>query len=432
MRKAKKTVDIACITCELVCNGGIMIDMKAFPDPRTIRIADFNYDLPEDRIAKFPLEQRDSSRLLVWKDGQIQEDIYRNIADYLPEGSTLVFNNTKVVEARILFRKPSGGLIEVFALEPDERYPDIQTAMLEKKEVYWKCLVGGASKWKKGMILEKSVEEDTLSAEITAHLADCFLIRLWWNNPEATFAEILHQAGIIPLPPYLKRESEAADSERYQTIYAQAEGSVAAPTAGLHFTDHIFQQLQQKKTNIQYVTLHVGAGTFKPVKSEQLEGHDMHAEFIDVDIQTLRELSATPQVYVVGTTSLRTLESLYWMGVKCSHQPDLTLAELEMQQWEIYDKWISQKIPAESAINNLIGYMEKRQMTRLICKTRLLITPGYPLGLVKGIVTNFHQPQSTLLLLIAAFTGEKWQEIYQHALDNGYRFLSYGDGMIIL
>jgi S-adenosylmethionine:tRNA ribosyltransferase-isomerase len=337
-----------------------------------------------------------------------------------------------VVEARILFRKPSGGLIEVFALEPDDRYPDIQTAMLEKKEVYWKCLVGGASKWKKGMILEKSVEEDTLSAEITAHLADCFLIRLWWNNPEATFAEILHQAGIIPLPPYLKRESEAADSERYQTIYAQAEGSVAAPTAGLHFTDYIFQQLQQKKTNIQYVTLHVGAGTFKPVKSEQLEGHDMHAEFIDVDIQTLRELSATPQVYVVGTTSLRTLESLYWMGVKCSHQPDLTLAELEMQQWEIYDKWISQKIPAESAINNLIGYMEKRQMTRLICKTRLLITPGYPLGLVKGIVTNFHQPQSTLLLLIAAFTGEKWKEIYQHALDNGYRFLSYGDGMIIL
>jgi S-adenosylmethionine:tRNA ribosyltransferase-isomerase len=403
-----------------------------FPDPRSIRIADYHYDLPEDRIAKFPLEERDRSRLLIWKEGAIREDIYRNIAAHLPAGSTLVFNNTKVVEARILFRKPSGGIIEIFTLEPDERYPDIQTAMLEKKEVYWKCLVGGASKWKKGMILEKKIDEQTLFAEITAHLTDCFLIRLSWTHADITFAEVLHQAGIIPLPPYLKRESEASDKERYQTIYAQAEGSVAAPTAGLHFTDHIFQTLREKKTNIQYVTLHVGAGTFKPVKSTQLEGHDMHAEFIDVNIQTLKSLVFAQPIYVVGTTSLRTLESLYWMGVKCSRNPDISFQELEMQQWEIYDKWMEQRVPADTALNSLIGYMEKKGMNRLICKTKLLITPGYPFGLVKGIVTNFHQPQSTLLLLIAAFTGEKWKTIYQHALDNGYRFLSYGDGMIIV
>lgn len=402
-------------------------------DPRNIAIQDYNYTLPEDRIAKFPLDQRDASRLLIYNKGAIKEDIYRNITDYLPEGATLVFNNTKVVEARLIFQKETGGIIEIFALEPDDRYADIQTAMLEKGSVYWKCLVGGASKWKTGMVLEKNIDNKLiLSASIEAHLPDSFLIHLSWSNKDLCFAELLHLAGLIPLPPYLKRKSELTDAERYQTIYAKAEGSVAAPTAGLHFTDHIFQKMDEANISRTYVTLHVGAGTFKPVKAERLEGHEMHAEFIDVDIKTLKQLLQSPSIYVVGTTSLRTLESLYWMGVKCTTSKTLTISALEMQQWEIYDKWMGLDVSPQEAILNLIGYMEQQNMQRIICKTSLLITPGYKQKWVKGIITNFHQPQSTLLLLIASFLGDEWKRVYDHALKNNYRFLSYGDGMLII
>lgn len=406
---------------------------KTAIDPRAIAIQDYDYNLPEEKIAKFPLEQRDASKLLIYSDGGIKEDIYRNITKYLPAGSTLVFNNTKVVEARLLFQKDTGGVIEIFALEPDDCYSDIQTAMLEKGSVYWKCLVGGASKWKKGIILEKKIQDDLiLSAEIIEHLPDCFRIHLSWSDKSLCFAELLHLAGLIPLPPYLKRKSERSDVERYQTIYAKAEGSVAAPTAGLHFTDHIFQEMDKANLNRSYVTLHVGAGTFKPVKAERLEGHEMHAEFIDVAIETLRQLNTTEHIYAVGTTSLRTLESLYWMGVKCTKNLHLSIAELEMQQWEIYDKWMAFVVPPQEAIANLIRYMEQHNMQRIICKTSLLITPTYSSKWVKGIITNFHQPQSTLLLLIASFMGDDWRRVYNYALENNYRFLSYGDGMLIL
>lgn len=402
-------------------------------NPREISILDYNFDLPEEKIAKFPLAERDASKLLIYDRGQIKEDIYRNITDHLPQGATLVFNNTKVVEARLLFQKETGGVIEIFALEPDTRYADIQTAMLEKGQVYWRCMVGGASKWKPGMVLEKKINEQlSLSANIVEHLPDCFLIHLSWSDAELCFAELLHLAGLIPLPPYLKRKSEESDAERYQTIYAKAEGSVAAPTAGLHFTDHIFQKMEEANIKKAYVTLHVGAGTFKPVKADRLEGHEMHAEYIDVDITTLRSLAKTPLIYVVGTTSLRTLESLYWMGVKCSTSKSFTIAELEMQQWEIYDTWMHYDVSPADAIQHLIGYMEQHNMERIICKTSLLITPAYQQKWVKGIITNFHQPQSTLLLLIASFLGNEWKTVYTHALENDYRFLSYGDGMLIL
>jgi S-adenosylmethionine:tRNA ribosyltransferase-isomerase len=402
------------------------------PNPRDISIQEYDYSLPEDRIAKFPLKERDASKLLIYDNGAIREDTYKNITAYLPEGSSLVFNNTKVVEARILFQKDTGSVIEIFALEPDSRYSDIQTAMLEKGSVYWKCLVGGASKWKKGIVLEKKILDSLiLHAAIIEQLPDCFLIHLNWSDKELTFAELLHHAGLIPLPPYLKRKSEQSDAERYQTIYAKAEGSVAAPTAGLHFTDYIFNQMGKANIKREYVTLHVGAGTFKPVKASRLEGHEMHAEFMDVDMETLKSLQSSNRIYAVGTTSLRTLESLYWMGVKCTIDPNINIQDLEMKQWEIYDTWIKCKVPSSTAIHNLINYMASRKMQRIICKTSLLITPGYEREWTDGIITNFHQPQSTLLLLIASFVGDDWKRIYQYALSNEYRFLSYGDGMLI-
>jgi S-adenosylmethionine:tRNA ribosyltransferase-isomerase len=401
-------------------------------DPRQISIADFNYELPDDRIARFPLAERDSSRLLVYDRGDISEDVYRNLASHIPEGTTLVFNNTKVVEARILFTKPTGGTIEVFALEPDDQYPDIQTAMQAKGSVLWKCMVGGASKWKHGMVLEKKIGEGlVLTATIERHLPDSFLIRLAWTDAGLCFAEVLHLAGIIPLPPYLKRESEESDKERYQTIYAREEGSVAAPTAGLHFTDHVFRALRERHIQDLYVTLHVGAGTFKPVKSEKLNEHEMHAEYIDVSDLAIAHLAEAKLVYAVGTTSLRTIESLYWMGIKCSINPGISMQDLEMQQWEVYDSLNAQRRPYKDALRHLLTWMHSRNMKRIVCKTKLLITPGYKTGLARGLVTNFHQPQSTLLLLIAGLIGDDWRKLYNMALEKGFRFLSYGDGSII-
>jgi len=401
-------------------------------DPRQINVADYTYDLPDERIARFPLAERDASRLLVYDRGELSEDVYRNLASHIPEGTTLVFNNTKVVEARILFSKPTGGTIEVFALEPGEQYPDIQAAMQEKGSVSWKCMIGGASKWKHGMVLEKRIGRDLLlTAAIERHLPDSFLVRLAWNDPDLCFAELLHLAGIMPLPPYLKRETEESDRERYQTIYAGEEGSVAAPTAGLHFTDHVFQSLRDRHVRELYVTLHVGAGTFKPVKSEKLEEHEMHAEFIDVTDLTIAHLAEARHVYAVGTTSLRTIETLYWMGVKCSVNPGISLQDLEIRQWEVYDSLMQQRRPYKDALRHLLTWMHSRKMNRLACKTKLLITPGYKTGIVRGLITNFHQPQSTLLLLIAALIGDDWRRLYATALERGFRFLSYGDGSIM-
>ncbi|HEY4110665.1 S-adenosylmethionine:tRNA ribosyltransferase-isomerase [Puia sp.] len=398
------------------------------PQPQDIPIADYRYQLPEDRIAFHPLTERDASKLLIYRRGAISEDIYRNIAAWLPAESLLIFNNTRVVEARIEFRKPTGARIEIFCLEPPAEYGGIANALMQTGEVKWKCLIGGASKWKPGQILRKEMPAGlVLEARYLERSGDSFLIGLSWTPATLSFGELLHQAGFIPLPPYIHRDAEAADSRRYQTIYAQHDGSVAAPTAGLHFTETIFQSLAAKNIGHGFVTLHVGAGTFLPVKSATLGGHPMHIEFIDVSrefIVRLRETLLTGKpVIAVGTTSARTLETLYWLGLS---GPDLTVG-----QWDAYaghDK----SIPAVKALSMLLDKMEKAGVPRLMTTTQLLITPGYDWKIVQGLVTNFHQPESTLLLLIASFVGEDWRKIYTHALEHGFRFLSYGDGCLLL
>jgi S-adenosylmethionine:tRNA ribosyltransferase-isomerase len=414
--------------------------------PSLLHIADFTYELPEHKIARYPLEQRDQSKLLVWQSGPIRENIYANIADELPSGSLLVFNNTKVVEARLLFQKPTGGLIELFCLEPADQYEDITTAMLQKGSVQWKCLVGGAKKWKEGalvLICEGSAASGAASAangnttlQIEAvkveTLPDCFLIEFRWEPADLSFAEVLHLAGDIPLPPYLNRATEASDKERYQTIYAKHDGSVAAPTAGLHFTEEVFSKLSQKNIRKAYVTLHVGAGTFKPVKAEQMKDHEMHAEFIDVNFETIEQLIAHVEkgIIAVGTTSLRTLESLYWIGVKTIRNPLITAAGLQVTQWEPYEN-IPKAYTARESLQSLLAWMKKNNATRIITKTQIIIAPGYEFKIIRALITNFHQPQSTLLLLVSAIVGENWKKIYQYALANEYRFLSYGDGSIL-
>ncbi len=404
--------------------------------PRNLLIKDFTYDLPDERIARYPLEQRDQSKLLVLKDGALNCSTYQNIDSWLPQDSLLVFNNTKVVEARILFHKPSGGVIEIFCLEPTEQYADITTAMLQTGKVWWKCLVGGASKWKHGITLTKTIENREgsiiLHAEIAERLSDCFAIKLHWEPAHLTFAELLHQAGLIPLPPYLHRKVEESDKERYQTIYAAADGSVAAPTAGLHFTQAVFEKLTQKNIQKEFVTLHVGAGTFKPVKSEVIADHEMHAEFIEVTQQNIQQLInyLEKTIVAVGTTSLRTIESLYWMGVKVTVDSNLELKDLVVYQWDPYDQTIDNVDPRQ-ALNNLKEWMNLKGHERLITKTQIMIAPGYQLKVAKAIITNFHQPQSTLLLLIAAIAGDRWKQMYQYAMENDFRFLSYGDGCLI-
>jgi S-adenosylmethionine:tRNA ribosyltransferase-isomerase len=402
--------------------------------PKDINKHDFTYLLPPERIAAFPLVERDASKLLVYQNGEIKQDIYRNIADYIPAGTTLVFNDTKVVEARILFQKPTGGVVEIFALEPSDEYPDITSAMTQTGTISWKCMIGGAAKWKHGMVIEKKIAGEhplTLTARITERLADTFLIQFEWQPDSLSFAEVLHIAGIMPLPPYIKRETAESDKERYQTIYAREEGSVAAPTAGLHFTPTIFDSLVSKNISRQYVTLHVGAGTFKPVKSDTLAQHNMHAEFIDVTASTIEALTRAEKIYAVGTTSLRTMESLYWMGVKTSQNPEIDKHELEIKQWEVYEQLKNKQPDRENALSCLLTWMTKRNLERIICRTQILIAPGYKVRMADGIITNFHQPQSTLLLLIAALICDEWKKLYQYALENDFRFLSYGDGMII-
>lgn len=404
--------------------------------PKSIAIRDFTYQLPEERIAKYPLPERDSSKLLIYKEGNIEEDIYRNIDQYLPSNSLLLFNDTKVVEARLLFQKPTGASIEIFCLEPHTSYADITTAMSQKGRVTWMCLIGGASKWKTGQLLEKTIPygDNTvvLQAKYLEKIKDSFAIELSWTPASLSFAEVLHIAGMIPLPPYIKRSAELSDATRYQTIYAHTEGSVAAPTAGLHFTESLFERLNAKNILRNYVTLHVGAGTFQPVKSDLMEGHEMHSEFIDVPASLIRQLIdyAGRHITAVGTTSLRTIESLYWLGVKTVLAPSLAPEELVIHQWDAYELDAA-NITVQEALTSLLQYMEKQQWERLITKTQLLITPGYTIRIPKALVTNFHQPQSTLLLLVAAFAGDKWKSIYEYALEHEFRFLSYGDGCLL-
>lgn len=402
--------------------------------PRQLSIESFTYSLPQERIARYPLAERDASKLLIWKAGNISEDIYRNISTHLPAGSLLAFNNTKVVEARLLFQKPTGGSIEIFCLEPHPKYSDITTAMLQQKNISWICLVGGAKKWKDGPLV-KEIINGGKKILLTAHKKDqsgeAYEIDLSWDA-DISFAELLHLAGAIPLPPYLNRVAEDADKERYQTIYAQHDGSVAAPTAGLHFTPAIFEQLAAKNIARDFVTLHVGAGTFKPVKAATMAEHEMHAEYIDVHREFITNVIAhlSAKVIAVGTTSLRTLESLYWLGVKTIINPELKPIDLVLSQWEAYELETA-TISAEQALTSLLQWLQKNQMDRLLTKTQIIIAPGYSFRIANALITNFHQPNSTLLLLVAAITGNEWQTIYQYALDNDFRFLSYGDGSLL-
>ena len=446
--------------------------------PKDLSIVDFTYDLPASKIASYPLEQRDASKLLVYGAGepapfgagahntseravQISETTYANLDEVLPSNTLLVHNDTKVVAARLFFEKENGSTIEIFCLEPASIYKDITTAMLTKKQVLWGCLIGGAKKWKEGSLQIKYGNNHTLTATKHTTLADSYLIAFEWDNEAQTFAEVLEAAGNIPLPPYFNRAVEANDKERYQTVYAAAEGSVAAPTAGLHFTPALFTKLAAKNITKEFVTLHVGAGTFKPVKAARMEEHEMHAEFIDVQksfIEMLRDNftkrdentnqnasqhSMAKTIIAVGTTSLRTLESLYWMGAKiiaankshnnnANNNGNLSIENISVVQWDPYELMPQTELPSTAAaLGALCNWMEQNSVSRLITKTQIIIAPGYRFKIIDGLITNFHQPQSTLLLLVAAITNGNWKPMYNYALENNFRFLSYGDGCLI-
>jgi S-adenosylmethionine:tRNA ribosyltransferase-isomerase len=400
-------------------------------DPKKISILDYTYDLPAERIALHPLAERDASKLLVYKNGNIQEAVYKNIAEHLPAESLLIFNNTKVIKARIRFQKSSGGVIEVFLLEPFEA--DYTSTLSATKKTTWKCMIGGVSKWKeKELSFGFGVLSFELKAKLIEKLADAYLVEFSWTPADLSFAEILEQCGDIPLPPYIKRNTEETDTERYQTIYAKDEGSVAAPTAGLHFTPDIFIKLAAKNIQTDFVTLHVGAGTFKPVKAATMQEHEMHAEWIDVNaamIENLVEL-IDKTVVAVGTTSLRTLESLYWMGVKANLNP--AIEQLHITQWEVYEDPLTiTSLSAQEALSSLLTWMKANNRDRIFTQSQILIAPGYHFKIAKAIITNFHQPQSTLLLLVAAAIGSDWKKNYTYALQNDFRFLSYGDGSLL-
>ncbi|MBC7829419.1 MAG: S-adenosylmethionine:tRNA ribosyltransferase-isomerase [Chitinophagaceae bacterium] len=404
--------------------------------PKHLSIDDFTYELPEEKIAKYPLAQRDASKLLVYKNSRIEDTSYKNIDKYLPPGSLLILNNTRVIEARILFQKQTGAAIEIFCLDPYIPDIDITTAMQQRQSVIWLCLIGGVSKWKHGQVLQKKITADGYIIVVEAKFVDkvkaSFAVQISWTPAELSFAEILHYAGNIPLPPYLKREAESTDEERYQTVYANTKGSVAAPTAGLHFTKELFEKLHLKKIETAWATLHVGAGTFKPVKSVTMEHHDMHAEFVEVDISLVENIlkRVNGHITAVGTTSLRTIESLYWMGVKLIHSMNITVHDLIIGQWEPYELPAKNITPSQ-ALEALLDWMTANKISRLITKTQILIAPGYTMRIANALITNFHQPRSTLLLLVAAFVGDDWRKIYDYGLKNDFRFLSYGDGCLL-
>jgi S-adenosylmethionine:tRNA ribosyltransferase-isomerase len=405
--------------------------------PKNLSISDFDYPLPEEKIAVYPLKKRDESKLLVYKNEIISEDIYRNIADHLPANSLLIFNDTKVIKARILFKKITGAVIEIFCLEPYEKINDYTIVLAQKNSVRWKCMIGGAGKWKE-KFLEKEItvnnETIILKAALVEKLTDAYVVELSWDPGNFSFAEIIEHAGETPLPPYIKRKAEESDSETYQTIYSAHEGSVAAPTAGLHFTKEIFSSLTKKNIATAFVTLHVGAGTFKPVKASRMEGHEMHAEWIDVSTNFIEKLiqNISGKIFCVGTTSVRTVESLYWMGLKTFMNPQIEFEKLKIVQWEVYEKGtFPGNISATDCLNSLLNYLIGKKLDRLFIQTQIILAPGYSFKIIDGMITNFHQPKSTLLLLVAAMIGEKWKEIYQYALSHEFRFLSYGDGCLI-
>ena len=412
-------------------------------DQPALPIADFDYSLPEERIAFFPLERRDESRLLVYRDGQVSDAGYVDLPALIPPGMLLLFNNTRVIEARLLFQKESGGMIEIFCLEPAGAVKDVRAAMQATGPVRWDCMVGGASKWKRGLILERRVTEAEWPFVLTARYVEkqpgLMIVELDWNEARYCFGEVLHLAGAMPLPPYIRRKAGAGDSERYQTVFAQEKGSVAAPTAGLHFTDDLLERLDEAGIGRAWLTLHVGAGTFKPVTSELAEEHEMHAESIEVSLETVeRVLRHLDQgIITVGTTSLRTLESLYWLAVKYlfpergTPGTDQPIQETGwfLDQWEAYE--LPQELATREVFERLKDHLLNQKLPSISARTRIMIMPGYRIRTIRALITNFHQPRSTLLLLISAITGDDWKQIYSHALQHNYRFLSYGDGSIL-
>lgn len=400
-------------------------------DVKHITIDDYDYPLPEDRIAKYPLAERDASNLLVLKDNQIQKSQFRNLGDFLPKDALLVFNETKVIRARLQFHKATGSRVEVFCLEPEQDY---QVAFAATSPVKWKCLVGNAKRWKEGklsMKLNVKGQETTLFAERLAHNDQYSEIEFSWSPENLPFASVIEAAGEIPLPPYLHRDAEPSDRDRYQTVFARYDGSVAAPTAGLHFTQPLIAHLREQGFTFDEVTLHVGAGTFRPVATATIGEHAMHSETIVVRkslVENLIQHIGKP-IIPVGTTSTRTLESLYWIGVMLAEQ-GLELRPLHIEQWFPYEK--HEPITATKALQNIVDYLDRHRLTRLEASTSLMIAPSYQMRVITGLITNFHQPKSTLLLLVSALIGERWKECYRFALDNGFRFLSYGDSCLFL
>ena len=402
-------------------------------DPRHIRIIDYNYPLPDERIAKFPIAQRDHSKLLIYKKGNVSEDVFYHLPNYLPKGALMVFNNTKVIQARMHFRKETGALIEVFLLEPAEP-SDYELMFQTTGRCAWYCLVGNLKKWKEGTLkreIDINGEKIFVSATRghihgTSHRVD-----FEWTG-QVSFAEIIDAMGELPIPPYLNRETQESDKTTYQTVYSKIKGSVAAPTAGLHFTPEVLADLDAHGIEREELTLHVGAGTFKPVKSDEIEGHEMHTEYISVRRDTIRRLiEHDASAIAVGTTSVRTLESLYYMGLKVMRNPELTEEQLHVAQWEPYDDTIDQ-VAAVDSLKALAAWMDAHELPVLHSSTQIIIAPGYEYKIVKMLVTNFHQPQSTLLLLVSAFVKGDWHKIYEYALSHDFRFLSYGDSSLLI
>ena len=419
-------------------------------DTKHIHISDFNYELSDERIAKFPLQQRDHSKLLIYQHGEVSDDVFLNLPNHLPQGALMVFNNTRVIQARLHFRKETGALIEVFLMEP-ALPADYEQMFQTTGKCSWLCMVGNLKKWKEGLLMrdfEIKGKALTLSATMDRNKTmeksggTNYWVDFEWDNPEVNFAEILEAVGELPIPPYLNRATQESDKTTYQTVYSKIKGSVAAPTAGLHFTDAVLHDLDQKGVVRDEVTLHVGAGTFKPVKSVEIEDHHMHTEYIVVHRHTFeRLLQHDCSVIAVGTTSVRTLESLYYMGVKLAMNPQCTEEDLHVNQWEPYDLPHNEEglvlvdgepVSVEQSVRNLLDYLNRDGLEALHSSTQIIIAPGYVYKIVKMLVTNFHQPQSTLLLLVSAFLKGDWRKVYDYALSHDFRFLSYGDSSMLI
>ena len=400
-------------------------------DPGKIATGAFDYHLPEENIPRYPRSEREESNLLVYNRGSLKHDVFRNLSHYVPEGHHMVYNNARVVYARLMFRKDTGAEIEIFCLEP-QKPADYEKAFQQKEQTEWQCLVGNLKKWKGHSLIQSlTIKEQrvTLRARQLSRNEQYVVVHFSWDNPHVSFGQILDDAGKVPIPPYLKRESEPIDKTRYQTVYSKIRGSVAAPTAGLHFTEDVFRSLEEKNITSSEVTLHVGAGTFRPVTAETAEQHDMHTEHFSVSRDAIEQLTENqPHLLAVGTTTLRTLESLYWLGVKLSGQEPGD-GKITLEQWEYRE--LRGDMPVGEALDHIRQYMVVHDLDHFEASTRIMIVPGYPFKLTGGLITNFHQPQSTLLMLVAAFVGSDWKKIYQHALNQDFRFLSYGDSSLL-